>query len=57
MNYHFVTHFDPTKKLRRKILIVINFFNKQAIYVKIELMPNEKIVEVYFGKDETLVKL
>ena len=34
-NCHFVTHFDPPKKLRRKILIVNNFFITNKQYVKI----------------------
>ena len=40
-NCHFVTHFDPPKKLRRKCLIVTNFFSTNKQYLKIKLMQNE----------------
>ena len=40
-NCHFVTHCDPLKKLRRKCLIVTDFFSTNKQYVKIKLMQNE----------------
>ena len=59
-NCHFVTHFDLPKELRRKCLILTNFFptNKHYLYLKIELMQNEtNLWSSFFGKDELLVKL
>ena len=40
-NCHFVTHFNPPKKLRRKCLIITNFFSTNKQYLKIKLMQNE----------------
>ena len=40
-NWHFVTHFDPLKKLRRKCLIMTIFFSTNKQQVKIKLMQNE----------------
>ena len=40
-NCHFVTHFDPPEKLKRKSLIVTNFFSVNKQYIKVKLMQNE----------------
>ena len=54
----FFTHFDPQKELRKKCLIVTDFFPTNKQYLKIKLMQNEtNLWSSFFGKDEILVKL